>query len=322
MQPPPPYRHRPLPSAAAPSPALAAQPLPPRRRRRPRSPDASQCSPQPAGAHRAQVLRALKYMDDGMLLRKFLAMYESDLASDSAIILDVRRMNAHGVLSELLKLLPRTFIIIDKIVRLRHSTRASPSGTRSTTRRRAYGVARSSRDARRHKASDSNRRAGQVHEAVHHHAQRGRRQHHPRGPADKPRLHHIAENVYIIIDKIVRLRHSTRAFHRAELVLQLEDGHMESHAHLGTPPSPRPRTRTVAPGKCMKLYTTMLREVEDSTIPEVQRTNLDSVCGLMSPPAETLIRRARSRARSRRSTTAASSPRWDGAWPSFRWTHS
>jgi len=89
------------------------------------------------------------------------------------------------------------------------------------------------------KASDSNRRAGQVHEAVHHHAQRGRRQHHPRGPADKPRLHHIAENVYIIIDKIVRLRHSTRAFHQAELVLQLEDGHMESHAHLGTPPSPQ-----------------------------------------------------------------------------------
>ena len=40
-----------------------------------------------------------------MLLRKFLAMYESDLASYSAIILDVRRMNAHGVLSELLKLL-------------------------------------------------------------------------------------------------------------------------------------------------------------------------------------------------------------------------
>ena len=38
-----------------------------------------------------------------MLLRKFLAMYESDLASYSAIILDVRRMNAHGVLSELLK---------------------------------------------------------------------------------------------------------------------------------------------------------------------------------------------------------------------------
>jgi hypothetical protein len=27
----------------------------------------------------------------------------------------------------------------------------------------------------------------------------------------------------------------------------------------------------------MKLYTTMLREVEDSTIPEVQRTNLDSI---------------------------------------------
>ena len=42
-------------------------------------------------------------MDDGMLPRKFLAMYESDLASYSAIILDVRRMNAHGVLSELLK---------------------------------------------------------------------------------------------------------------------------------------------------------------------------------------------------------------------------
>ena len=41
-------------------------------------------------------------MDDGMLLREFLAMYESDLASYSAIILDVRRMNAHGVLSELL----------------------------------------------------------------------------------------------------------------------------------------------------------------------------------------------------------------------------
>jgi hypothetical protein len=38
-----------------------------------------------------------------MLLREFLAMYESDLASYSAIILDVRRMNAHGVLSELLK---------------------------------------------------------------------------------------------------------------------------------------------------------------------------------------------------------------------------
>ena len=33
-----------------------------------------------------------------MLLREFLAMYESDLASYSAIILDVRRMNAHGVL--------------------------------------------------------------------------------------------------------------------------------------------------------------------------------------------------------------------------------
>ena len=44
-------------------------------------------------------------MDDGMLPREFLAMYESDLASYSAIILDVRRMNAHGVLSELLKLL-------------------------------------------------------------------------------------------------------------------------------------------------------------------------------------------------------------------------
>ena len=73
-------------------------------------------------------------------------------------------------------------------------------------------------------------------------------------------------------------------------------------------------------GYSLPTYTTMLREVEDSTIPEVQRTNLDSVCGLMSPPAETLIRRARSRARSRRSTTAASSPRWDGAWPSFRWT--
>ena len=42
-------------------------------------------------------------MDDGMLLREFLAMYESDLASFSAIILDVRRMNAHGVPSELLK---------------------------------------------------------------------------------------------------------------------------------------------------------------------------------------------------------------------------
>ena len=40
-----------------------------------------------------------------MLPREFLAMYESDLASYSAIILDVRRMNAHGVLSELLKLL-------------------------------------------------------------------------------------------------------------------------------------------------------------------------------------------------------------------------
>ena len=75
-------------AAAAPAPS---PPMPP------------QCSPQPAGAHRAQVLRALKYMDDGMLLRKFLAMYESDLASYSAIILDVRRMNAHGVLSELLK---------------------------------------------------------------------------------------------------------------------------------------------------------------------------------------------------------------------------
>ena len=42
-------------------------------------------------------------MDDGMLPREFLAMYESDLASYSAIILDVRRMHAHGVLSELLK---------------------------------------------------------------------------------------------------------------------------------------------------------------------------------------------------------------------------
>ena len=74
-------------AAAAPPPS---PPMPP------------QCSPQPAGAHRVQV-RALKYMDDGMLLRKFLAMYESDLASYSAIILDVRRMNAHGVLSELLQ---------------------------------------------------------------------------------------------------------------------------------------------------------------------------------------------------------------------------
>ena len=44
-------------------------------------------------------------MDDGMLPREFLAMYESDLASYSATILDVRRMHAHGVLSELLKLL-------------------------------------------------------------------------------------------------------------------------------------------------------------------------------------------------------------------------
>ena len=42
-------------------------------------------------------------MDDGMLPREFLAMYESDLASYSATILDVRRMHAHGVLSELLK---------------------------------------------------------------------------------------------------------------------------------------------------------------------------------------------------------------------------
>ena len=40
-----------------------------------------------------------------MLPREFLAMYESDLASYSATILDVRRMHAHGVLSELLKLL-------------------------------------------------------------------------------------------------------------------------------------------------------------------------------------------------------------------------
>ena len=39
------------------------------------------------------------------MLRDFLAVSESDLASYSAIILDVRRMNAHGVLSELLKLL-------------------------------------------------------------------------------------------------------------------------------------------------------------------------------------------------------------------------
>ena len=37
------------------------------------------------------------------MLRDFLAVSESDLASYSAIILDVRRMNAHGVLSELLK---------------------------------------------------------------------------------------------------------------------------------------------------------------------------------------------------------------------------
>ena len=37
-----------------------------------------------------------------MLPREFLAMYESDLASYSATILDVRRMHAHGVLSELL----------------------------------------------------------------------------------------------------------------------------------------------------------------------------------------------------------------------------
>ena len=98
---------------------------------------------------------------------------------------------------------------------------------------------------------------------------------------------------------------------------------MESHAHLGTPVAKASDSNRRAAGKCMKLYTTMLREVEDSTIPEVQRTNLDSMCGLTSPPAETLIRALEQLcALSRRSTTAASSPRWDGAWPSFRWTHS
>ena len=65
---------------------------------------------------------------------------------------------------------------------------------------------------------------------------------------------------------------------------------MESHAHLGTPVAKASDSNRRAAGKCMKLYTTMLREVEDSTIPEVQRTNLDSMCGLTSPPAQTLIR--------------------------------
>ena len=88
-------------------------------------------------------------------------------------------------------------------------------------------------------------------------------------------------------------------------------------------PSPRPRTRTVAPGKCMKLYTIMLREVEDSTIPEVQRTNLDSMCGLTSPPAQTLIR-----ALEQLCALSALDDRGELAkmgwriWPSFRWTHS
>jgi hypothetical protein len=65
---------------------------------------------------------------------------------------------------------------------------------------------------------------------------------------------------------------------------------MESHAHLGTPVAKASDSNRRAGQVHEAVYTTMLREVEDSTIPEVQRTNLDSVCGLISPPAETLIR--------------------------------
>ena len=100
------------------------------------------------------------------------------------------------------------------------------------------------------------------------------------------------------------------------------------------------RAGRVAPGKCFRLYTkwAYLNELDDNTIPEIQRTNLGSVVLMLKslgitdllhfdflwthrPPRRSSARSSSS-TRSRHSTTAASSPRWAGAWLSSRWTRS
>ena len=99
------------------------------------------------------------------------------------------------------------------------------------------------------------------------------------------------------------------------------------------------RAGRVAPGKAFRLYTkwAYLNELEDNTIPEIQRTNLGSVVLMLKslgindlihfdfmdpPPAETLIRALEQLYALGALNDRGELTSWGGAWPSSRWTRS